>query len=905
MEFRFDEEQLGAAADRRPASAPTGSPSTRSAAREGRPVDRGALARSWPTLGVFGLLLAESDGGIGLGVVEGALVFEQLGSHLAPGPVLWTLLAAPLVDGAAAGERLVGGVEAADVVDGSARRRARRRARRAARRCAPTASSPAPRSRRWPRPSRSTRSIRSRRSAGVDGARRRRGGRRRRATRRGCGSLGTVLSAAHARSASPTRRPRRRARLRPRAPAVRRPDRLVPGDQAPAGRHVRPERRSPRAPPTLPPRCSHDPAAATPPGAAAAAKLLAGEAAIDNAGPRSRSSAAWASPGTCSPTTSSSGRGCSSTPSATPTIARRARHRARVERRARSERRRARRRASRSRPTTACCASRSTGPTRKNSLDAAGRPRASSRRSRRRRPTTRCAPSCSPRSGADFCSGADWVATQRAGGEQPAHRQHPAAHAAPGAPADRAARWRSSSRSSARCAGWAAGLGCQLALAADFTVAAETAASGSRSSSAASAPDSGATWLLPAPRRRGPGQGAAAARPAGHAAPRPPAWGMIHRAVPDDELDARRRGAGRRAGGRPPPSPSASPSTASTLRSTAARRGDGGRGDGARALVAHRATSARAWPPSRSGATPGSRAARGDAMEFETILYEVADRIATITFNRPDQLNALSPQMVARAARRPTPRAEADDDVWTIARHRQRAGVLRRRRRRRDPRRRPGHLRRAVPLDATRSGRRPQEATPPFRTMTKPVIAAVNGLCCGAGLDWVTTGDIAIASDRAEFFDPHVSIGLVSGREMVRLARVLPTNIAMRIALTGPARADERAARLRARPGLRGRRARPPARAGARDRRARQPQRAARGAGHAPRDPQGPRPAAARGRDPGRGVPRAGACAPTTPRRARAAFVEKRDPKWTVPMSERLRDDPLRDRRPTTSRRSR
>jgi enoyl-CoA hydratase/carnithine racemase len=79
----------------------------------------------------------------------------------------------------------------------------------------------------------------------------------------------------------------------------------------------------------------------------------------------------------------------------------------------------------------------------------------------------------------------------------------------------------------------------------------------------------------------------------------------------------------------------------------------------------------------------------------------------------------------------------------------------------------------------------PQEGTPPFRSMTKPVLAAINGLCCGAGLDWVTTGDIVIASERAEFFDPHVSIGLVSGREMVRLARVLPLNVAMRVALTG------------------------------------------------------------------------------------------------------------------------
>jgi enoyl-CoA hydratase/carnithine racemase len=69
--------------------------------------------------------------------------------------------------------------------------------------------------------------------------------------------------------------------------------------------------------------------------------------------------------------------------------------------------------------------------------------------------------------------------------------------------------------------------------------------------------------------------------------------------------------------------------------------------------------------------------------------------------------------------------------------------------------------------------------------MTKPVLTAVNGICCGAGLDLVTTGDISIASDRAEFFDPHVSIGLVSGREVVRLARVMPVNIAMRFALLG------------------------------------------------------------------------------------------------------------------------
>jgi len=81
--------------------------------------------------------------------------------------------------------------------------------------------------------------------------------------------------------------------------------------------------------------------------------------------------------------------------------------------------------------------------------------------------------------------------------------------------------------------------------------------------------------------------------------------------------------------------------------------------------------------------------------------------------------------------------------------------------------------------------RQPQEGTPPFRTTAKPVLTAVNGLCCGAGMDWVTTTDIVIASDRATFFDPHVSIGLVAGREMVRVSRVLPRSIALRMALMG------------------------------------------------------------------------------------------------------------------------
>lgn len=168
---------------------------------------------------------------------------------------------------------------------------------------------------------------------------------------------------------------------------------------------------------------------------------------------------------------------------------------------------------------------------------------------------------------------------------------------------------------------------------------------------------------------------------------------------------------------------------------------------------------------------------------YEDIRYEVVDRTAVITLDRPNQLNALSPAMV-QELRTAYAEAEADPEVWTLLV----TGTGRAFCTGADVGEIPddGRVVYEEPyLSTYEQWEAPQEGTPPFRSMTKPVLAAVNGLCCGAGLDWVTTGDITIASEKAEFFDPHVSIGLVSGREMVRLARVLPTGIAMRIALTG------------------------------------------------------------------------------------------------------------------------
>jgi len=73
-------------------------------------LDRGRWSELADT-GVFGLRLPESDGGVGLGVTEAVLAFEELGRSLVPGPVLATHLAAGLVEGAADGSCVVGLVE--------------------------------------------------------------------------------------------------------------------------------------------------------------------------------------------------------------------------------------------------------------------------------------------------------------------------------------------------------------------------------------------------------------------------------------------------------------------------------------------------------------------------------------------------------------------------------------------------------------------------------------------------------------------------------------------------------------------------------------------------------------------------------------------------------------------------
>lgn len=76
------------------------------AAATGRSVDR-ALWRELGEAGFFSLRLPEDEGGVGLGMPEAVLVFEEAGRALLPGPLVATHLAAGLVAGAAEGEAVV------------------------------------------------------------------------------------------------------------------------------------------------------------------------------------------------------------------------------------------------------------------------------------------------------------------------------------------------------------------------------------------------------------------------------------------------------------------------------------------------------------------------------------------------------------------------------------------------------------------------------------------------------------------------------------------------------------------------------------------------------------------------------------------------------------------------------
>ncbi|MEX2393777.1 MAG: enoyl-CoA hydratase/isomerase family protein [Actinomycetota bacterium] len=164
-------------------------------------------------------------------------------------------------------------------------------------------------------------------------------------------------------------------------------------------------------------------------------------------------------------------------------------------------------------------------------------------------------------------------------------------------------------------------------------------------------------------------------------------------------------------------------------------------------------------------------------MAFETVLFETADGVATITLNRPDVLNAFNDTM-AHEFRAIWERVRTDEDI--------RAVVIRA----------AGDRAFCTGIDRETaawwdSNIWNQEDPGEWfgakaNRVWKPVIAAVHGMCAGGAQYFINEADIIICSDEATFFDPHQNIGLVSALEPIgMLARGVPLGDVLRWALLG------------------------------------------------------------------------------------------------------------------------
>jgi E-phenylitaconyl-CoA hydratase len=177
-------------------------------------------------------------------------------------------------------------------------------------------------------------------------------------------------------------------------------------------------------------------------------------------------------------------------------------------------------------------------------------------------------------------------------------------------------------------------------------------------------------------------------------------------------------------------------------------------------------------------------------MERETILFDVADNVATITLNRPDNLNSFDEAMGQDMTWAWETIRDTDDIHCAVVQAN-------------------GERAFCTGMDVKAGG---DWFTPPNvwncfdpgmalspkikHRVWKPVVTAVHGLCAGGGQYFLNESDIIICSEDAVFFDPHASIGLVSALEPIgMLERGVPLGDVLRWALMGN---DERITALTA-----------------------------------------------------------------------------------------------------------
>lgn len=175
---------------------------------------------------------------------------------------------------------------------------------------------------------------------------------------------------------------------------------------------------------------------------------------------------------------------------------------------------------------------------------------------------------------------------------------------------------------------------------------------------------------------------------------------------------------------------------------------------------------------------------------FESLLVERRGPVGWLVFNRPKVGNAMDATMLTELERAWV-ELDADDAVRVIVNTGEGRAFqtgLDVVQLNRDPE--------ALREQSRRTKRAALKLTAWHNGVTKPVIAAVNGVCAGGGLHFVADADIVIAGRSASFLDPHVSIGQVTAYEAIALVRKSPAETIMRMAFVGR---EERVSAERAR----------------------------------------------------------------------------------------------------------
>lgn len=165
-------------------------------------------------------------------------------------------------------------------------------------------------------------------------------------------------------------------------------------------------------------------------------------------------------------------------------------------------------------------------------------------------------------------------------------------------------------------------------------------------------------------------------------------------------------------------------------------------------------------------------------MDYKYLHLEKEGHIGIITVNRPEVLNALNSE-VLKEVKRAFAYMEEDDEVRVviITGAGEKAFVA------------GADIKEMQPLNAVEGrnfGRLGQEVFRFIEMMEKPVIAAVNGFALGGGCELAMAADIRLASEKAKFGQPEVTLGIIPGfGGTQRLSRLIGEGRAMELILTG------------------------------------------------------------------------------------------------------------------------